>query len=754
MSNLLIVESPNKIKTIKKYLGEDWNVVASVGHIRDLPKKDLGIDTQNKYLPSYTPNPDKKDVINSLKSAISRSSNIFLATDQDREGEAIAYHICELLKLDISKTKRVTFNELSKKAITAAISKPRLLDMNLVDAQQSRRVIDRLVGYKISPYLTSELQTENYLSAGRVQSAALKMVVETEKTINTFKPESCFKLKGIFTTEDNDTLMATYVGQFPDEIQARKAVERLFKDIFKITNIDEKERKKQPYPPFTTSTLQQQANKLLNFNLATTTKIAQALYEKGFVTYIRTDSIAISDDAKLMIKDKITNDYSAQHYHERNYKNNIAGAQEAHEAIRPTDFNNDTNELNEQELSLYELIVKRTLASFLPDLSKKVLTLTIENNSEDTFISKSSTTIDPGWTILYQDNTDDEEAEDQTDISKVPELNSALSPFEISAKTSYTKPPERFTEATIVKELEKNGIGRPSTFSSIINILFKRKYIETKNMPGVKHPILTITISKKGLSDANSSLTLGGCKNKLVPTELGVKVIDFLEQKFSYIIDYNFTNQCESSFDDIAIGKNSYFNVVDNFYKPFSKLIESLPELSSPKSNRINLGQHQGKDVEAGKGKYGTYILYNDKFHNVQNKQPSEITLEFAVNHILKKKEDNSILGMYKNKEVKRGKGKYGTYIHYNKKFHSVKNKEPEQITLEEAIEIINGKNENPNFIKKEGQYLLYNGPYGPYIKSGKSFIPIRNVEDPAKLSMTEIKKIIENYKNYKKSKK
>jgi len=716
---LLIVESPGKIKKLKEFLGNDWEVKASMGHISDLPGKTLGIDKANDFRPLYEVS--KKEVVSGLRAAVQQigKENVYLATDEDREGEAISYHLCKNLGLDYKSAKRVTFGEITKVVVQTAVNNPRKLNIQLVAAQEARRVIDRLVGYEISPLLWRKIESDTNLSAGRVQSVALKLIVEREKSILDFTPKSSFRITGQFITESGSILKATALHNLdsnPEQI--RIYLKMTSEKNFSVTNVSKSPEARNPQPPFSTSTLQQDANKKLKLSVAQTMEIAQKLYEGGHITYMRTDSVNLSDVAIDNLAGFIEKSYGQEYVEKRKFKNKNESAQEAHEAIRPTHFENDTIDGSDDEKALYKLIYLRAVASQMK--AKQTLVTTISISSEDgidEFQAKAKQILFDGYTKAYADVKDDENGEEEeTEIRESVNPGDRLKAGVLTAATSLSKPKSRYGEAELVKELETLGIGRPSTYAPTIRTIKDvRKYVSLGKVPGKSYETLTVAIENGKLTEQKGKVTIGQATGKLIPNPIAYKLVEFLDSEFAVVMDYKFTAKCESNFDEIADGKLRYASVVSSFYTELEKLLK----------------QAEGK--------------YDD---------------------VVKRERKTSDIGSYKEKLVSIGKGEKGLYLLYNKEFYPIKDVvNVEEIDLEKAIQIIEGKKIDDKKRKDDlesktmkvlGKYKIIVGNFGPYITDGKDNAPVPKweIDNIDQFDLAKCKDIIKAYKAYKKKKK
>ena len=764
--NLLIVESPAKAKTIERILGDDFEVKSCYGHIRDLEKEDMGIDINNNYKPRYIVPEDKKKVVKELKSLAKKSDEVWLATDEDREGEAISWHLCEVLGLDPKTTKRIVFHEITKPAIQSAVKKPRTLDMHLVDAQQARRILDRIVGFELSPVLWRKMSMKNNLSAGRVQSVAVRLIAEREREINAFRPASTFKLEAFFSAKDASGKNVGFSAEGKKYSSAESAEEFLnsCKDAnYTVTDIQVKPAKKSPAAPFTTSTLQQEASRKLGYSVSRTMVLAQKLYESGKITYMRTDSVNLSETAMEDIKQQIHRQFGKEFHQVRNYKNKNENAQEAHEAIRPTYMEHATVE-NADCRRLYELIWKRAMACQMADaeLEKTIAKIAISTNKEELTASGEVLKFE-GFLKAYREDRDDEDiAEDEHEEGMLPPLsvNQQLQFREMKAMERFSRASPRYTEASLVKKLEELGIGRPSTYAPTISTIQKRGYVEKRDKEGVSRDFRILVLKNNAVNKFVEQEITGSEKSKLFPTDLGLVVTDFLKQYFDDIMDYHFTARIEEEFDEVAAGKMKWNMMIDDFYTPFKKDVENTIEKAERISGERDLGvdADTGKKVIARMGRYGPMVQIGDsnaeekpRFAKLKNTQSIE-TISFEEAMELFRLPRN--LGQFEETDVSVNIGRFGPYIAHNKKFYSL-NKEfdPYTVQLDEAIPIIVEKRaaKEQRTIKEfeKEKIQLLRGPYGPYIKQGlRNYkIPKESQETVADLTIEEVKSIIEEAK-------
>jgi DNA topoisomerase I len=764
--NLLIVESPAKAKTIERILGPDFEVKSCYGHIRDLEKEDMGIDVNNHYRPRYIVPDDKQKVVKELKSLAKKSDEVWLATDEDREGEAISWHLCEVLGLDPKTTKRIVFHEITKPAIQAAVNSPRTVDMNLVNAQQARRILDRIVGFELSPVLWRKMSMKNNLSAGRVQSVAVRIIAEREREINAFKPASTFRVEAVFTAKDISGKQVSFTAEgkkFSDEAGAEAFLQSCFKAKYTVTDIQVKPGKKSPAAPFTTSTLQQEASRKLGYSVSRTMLLAQKLYESGKITYMRTDSVNLSETALDDLKKNISAKFGKPYYQHRAFKNKSENAQEAHEAIRPTYMENTTVEDNDVR-RLYELIWKRTMASQMADaeLEKTTAVIRISTNQEELKASGEVLKFD-GFLKVYREDRDDEDvSDDDAQEGMLPPLtvNQQLPFVEMRATERFTRPLPRYTEASLVKKLEELGIGRPSTYAPTISTILKRGYVEKRDKEGTIRMFRVLKLKKDLIEKIDEQETTGAEKSKLFPTDLGLVVTDFLKQHFDDIMDYHFTARIEGEFDEVAQGKIEWSSMIDEFYLPFKKDVENTIEKAERISGERDLGVDpvSGKKVIARMGRYGPMAQIGEqndeekpRFAKLKNTQSIE-TISFDEAMELFKLPRN--LGSFEETDVTVNIGRFGPYIAHDKKFYSLgKEYDPYTITFEEASPLIvekrTAKEERTIKVFEKEKIQLLRGPYGPYIKQGlRNYkIPKEQQENVAALELSEVKAIIEEVK-------
>ncbi len=764
--NLLIVESPAKAKTIEKILGDDFEVKSCYGHIRDLKKEEMGIDIQNSYQPTYIVPEDKEKVVKELRSIAKKSDEVWLATDEDREGEAISWHLCEVLGLDPNTTKRIVFHEITKPAIRSAVEKPRTVNMNLVNAQQARRVLDRIVGFELSPVLWRKMSMKNNLSAGRVQSVAVRLIAEREREINAFNATSSFKIEASFAANDTNKKKTNFSAEgrrFASEDNAATFLESCKGAEFTVADVQVKPTRKTPSAPFTTSTLQQEASRKLGYSVSRTMLIAQKLYESGKITYMRTDSVNLSETALGDISNQITSQFGKRYHQPRKFKNKNESAQEAHEAIRPTYMENATVDDNDAR-RLYELIWKRTMACQMADaeLEKTVAKITISTNKEELTAQGEVLKFD-GFLKVYMEDRDDEDMEDdEVKEGMLPPLTvgQKLPLNWMKATERFSRPLPRYTEASLVKKLEELGIGRPSTYAPTISTILKRGYVEKRDKEGVKRKFRTLTLANDAINSETKEETTGAEKSKLFPTDLGLVVTDFLKQYFDDIMDYGFTARIEGEFDEVAAGKLKWNKMIDEFYNPFKKDVENTIENAERIKGERELGIEaaSGKKVIARMGRYGPMVQIGDvndeekpRFAKLKNTQSIEtISLDEAMELFKLPR----TLGQFEDGDVTVNIGRFGPYISHDKKFYSLsKDHDPYAISLEDAIPIIkekrSAKEERTIKVFEKEKIQLLRGPYGPYIKQGlRNFkIPKEKQENVADLSIDDVKKLIEEAK-------
>lgn len=816
--NLVIVESPAKAKTIEKFLGKDYKVASSFGHISDLPAREMGVDVEKGFKPKYIVSSDKKAVVKKLKELVKNAETVWLASDEDREGEAIAWHLAETLKLDQANTKRIVFNSITKNAIQKAIENPRSIDYNLVNAQQARRVLDRLVGYELSPVLWKKIKTG--LSAGRVQSVSVRLIVEREREIKEFNPEASFRVVAEFKNSEETVFKAKLNTNFDTKEEAKKFLEKNIGTSFHIADLDTKPAKKSPAAPFTTSTLQQEASRKLYFSVSKTMTIAQRLYEAGLITYMRTDSVNLSPEAINAAKEEIVRSYGDKFSKPRNYNKKSKGAQEAHEAIRPTDMSRHSVQIDRDQARLYDLIWKRTLASQMSDalLERTNVKVKAEKHNE-LFVANGEVLKFEGFLKVYLEGTDEE---DEDRAGMLPALKVGEQVFEqnITATQRFTRPPYRYTEASLVKKLEELGIGRPSTYAPTISTIQNRGYVERGTIEGVERKYLQYSIANNTVAEATLTETVGSDKGKLVPTDIGMIVNDFLVNHFSNILDYNFTAKVEQSFDDIASGEEDWTKMIASFYKDFhpnvlhveenadresgERVLGTDPESGRQLSVRLGrfgpmaqigtveeeekprfasllpdqsidsitfqealslfklprtLGEYEGEEVQVNVGRFGPYVRFGKSFVSLSpGEDVFDVNFDRAVELIELKKKADAPIAWYKDKEVTKGKGRFGPFIKYDGIFINVNKKyDFDNLSQEDIETLIEDK------LKKEREKVIHNwedegirvekARWGrSNIIKGKTKVELSKDIDATKLTLDQVKELIEKSSSKKKT--
>ncbi|WP_018477788.1 type I DNA topoisomerase [Pontibacter roseus] len=753
IKNLVIVESPAKAKTIEGYLGKDFVVKSSFGHVRDLPKDNNAIDIKNNFKPTYVISSDKKEVVSQLKKLAKEAEMVWLASDDDREGEAISWHLTEALDLTAAKTRRIVFREITKNAIINAISSPRGIDMDLVNAQQARRVLDRLVGFELSPVLWKKIKTG--LSAGRVQSVAVRLVVEREREIERFKAEAAFRINAQFEVGGKN-LEAELPAKFKTEEEAQAFLQRCIGASYTIGNLETKPLKRSPAPPFTTSTLQQEASRKLSFSVAQTMTVAQRLYEAGKISYMRTDSLNLSEEAIQGASAAITKSFGERFVKTRRFKTKSASAQEAHEAIRPTDFGalNVSSDRNEQRL--YELIWKRAIASQMADAEIEKTTATIDISTQPEKLVATGEVIKfEGFLKVYIESKDDEEGGDEDVKGMLPPLSigQQLNLRQMQATQRYSRPAPRYTEASLVKKLEEMGIGRPSTYAPTISTIQKRGYVEKDSREGKERPYRVLTLQKDQISSQTKTEMTGAEKSKLFPTDMAMVVNDFLVEHFPNVIDYSFTARVEAEFDEIAQGQQVWEHMLEKFYEKFHQRIESSESINRADvsgAREIGIDPVSGQKIIAKLGRYGPFVQLGEENTETGEKPAyaslrkgqflESLTLEDALELFKLPR----IVGVYEDKEMKAAIGRFGPYISHSSKFYSLpKNMDPHTVTAEEAIALIEAKRkaDAEKLIKdfpENPEVQVLNGRYGPYIVVGKKNVKIPKGKEPAELTLQE----------------
>ena len=804
--NLVIVESPAKAKTIQKYLGKDFEVKSSFGHIRDLPKKGMGIDLKT-FTPDYEVSADKKKLVTELKAAVKKAEMVWLASDEDREGEAIAWHLADELKLKDDNTKRIVFHEITKNAILKAIENPRKIDQNLVNAQQARRVLDRIVGFEMSPVLWKKVKTG--LSAGRVQSVAVRLVVEREQEIRNFKPSSSYKVEGSFLNSEKQEIAAKLKKDFNEEKEAEAFLEKSQNVEFKVLNVEKKPGTRSASAPFTTSTLQQEASNRLGYNVTSTMRIAQRLYEEGYITYMRTDSVNLSQEAINSAKDFIEKEFGAAYSSPRNYTTKSSSAQEAHEAIRPTDFS--VKSIGDAQLNkLYQLIYKRTLASQMANAKIEKTVIEIGNSALPShFEAQGEVIIFDGFLKVYGiTKTEEDDEENNEKLLPKVKIGEVLSYKKITATEKFTKPAARYTEAALVRKLEELGIGRPSTYAPTIQTIQNRGYVDKREILPQEREIVKLSLGKSGVKKEVLTEKFGGDKNKFVPTDIGEVVNEFLINNFNEILDYGFTAKVEQDFDDIANGAEKWKETLKSFYDNFHPKIEDVEEHADratgerllgvdPKSGKnvyarmgrygamiqigeaddeqktyasimqnqnistitldealdlfklpFDLKEFEGKPVSVGVGRFGPYVKWGEAFISLgRGTDPFSVTQEIAENFIKEKIEADAPIATYKGEPVTKGKGRFGPFVKYKDLYVNVPKKyDFDNLTQGDIEELISAKLE-----KEANRYIqqwekekisIENGRWGPFIKFGKGMFKIPKKEDGSKFEAEELQTV------------
>ena len=754
--NLVIVESPAKAKTIEKFLGKDFKVESSFGHIADLPSNELGVDVENDFTPKYIVDKDKQALVKKLKSLADKAETIWLASDEDREGEAISWHLAEELGLDKKKTKRIVFNSVTKAAIQKAIENPREINYNLVNAQQARRVLDRLVGYQLSPVLWKKIKPG--LSAGRVQSVAVRLIVERERDIEGFEPQATFKIAAEFQTEEGNVFSAKLNKTFDTEKEAKVFLEKNISAEFSVSKLDKKPAKKSPSAPFTTSTLQQEASRKLYFSVGRTMQVAQRLYEAGLITYMRTDSVNLSNEALTAAKEAIVENYGEKYSHTRNFTGKSKGAQEAHEAIRPTEMTNQSPSLERDQSKLYDLIWKRTVASQMSDAQLERTNVKIKaNKHKEEFTANGEVIKFDGFLKVYMEGVDDEDvAEEQEGMLPAMKEGESLQNNFISATERFTRPPYRFTEASLVKKLEELGIGRPSTYAPTISTILNRGYVEKGTIEGAERKYQQLILESNKIQEKNLIENVGSDKGKMVPTDIGMIVTDFLVTNFANILDYNFTAQVEEDFDEIASGDEDWKKMMKNFYKDFHPNVVDVEENADRASGERILGidPKSGKQVSVRLGRFGPMVqvgTVDDEekptFASLLPEQSlNTITYEEAMDLFKLPRK----LGVYEGEEVLANVGRFGPYVKFGEKFISMdKGESAFEIEMDRAIELIVAKQkaDAPIAMYEEKEVTKGTGRFGPFIKWNGMFINVNKKYDYDNLSNDDIIELIETKK-------
>ena len=749
--NLVIVESPAKAKTIEKFLGSDYKVMSSYGHIADLPDKELGVDVAHGFKPQYLVAADKRNLVKALKEEVKKADTVWLASDEDREGEAIAWHLSEELKLSQEKTKRIVFNSITKSAIEHAIKNPRGIDYNLVNAQQARRVLDRLVGYELSPVLWKKIRKG--LSAGRVQSVSVRLIVEREREIQDFQSEVSYKITAEFLTKEGK-LIKTYTHKsFPTQEAAKAFLEKNIGATFSVGSLETKPAKKSPAPPFTTSTLQQEAARKLHFSVSKTMQLAQRLYESGLITYMRTDSVNLSPEALSAAKQEIVKSYGEAYSKTRQYTSHSKGAQEAHEAIRPTDMAAHTVRAEADQVRLYELIWKRTIASQMSDASLERTQVKVNASTHtEPFIGSGEVIVFDGFLKVYLEGKDDEEEEDEGMLPAM-KVGESLTSKHITATQRFTRPPFRYTEASLVKKLEELGIGRPSTYAATISTIQNRGYVERSSLEGESRPYLQLSLIKNEIKEKKLIENVGADKGKLIPTDIGMIVNDFLITHFATIVDYNFTAKVEEEFDDIASGKEDWAKMVGRFYDTFHPTVAHVEQNAVRETGERILGTDPatGKPVSVRLGRYGAMVqigtVEDEEKPRFASLLPHQTIDSITFEEAMKLFELPRKLGVYQGKEVESNIGRFGPYIRFGDTFISLdKSLDVFSITFDEAKEVIDQKQkaDAPISVYDGKEVTKGTGRFGPFIKWNNMFISVSKKYDFEHLSQSDIIFLIE----------
>ncbi|MBU2975465.1 type I DNA topoisomerase [Zobellia sp. B3R18] len=754
--NLVIVESPAKAKTIEKFLGKDFKVESSFGHIADLPSKELGVDVENDFAPKYIVDKDKKALVKKLGDLAKKAETIWLASDEDREGEAISWHLAETLGLDKDKTKRIVFNSITKAAIQKAIENPREINYNLVNAQQARRVLDRLVGYELSPVLWKKIKPG--LSAGRVQSVAVRLIVERERDIEAFTAEASFRISAEFKTLEGSVFTAKLNKTFPSKEEAQVFLNENIGADFSVGNLDKKPAKKSPSAPFTTSTLQQEASRKLYFSVGRTMQVAQRLYEAGLITYMRTDSVNLSGEAISAAKDAIIDNYGEKYSTVRNFKGKSKGAQEAHEAIRPTDITNQSPSLERDQSKLYELIWKRTIASQMSDAQLERTNVKIQASTHsEQFTANGEVIKFDGFLKVYMEGLDEEDvAEEQEGMLPAMKVGESLKNNYITATERFSRPPYRFTEASLVKKLEELGIGRPSTYAPTISTIQNRGYVEKGTVEGTERHYVQLLLEAGAVQEKKLSEMVGSDKGKLVPTDIGMIVNDFLVSHFATILDYNFTAKVEEDFDEIAEGDEDWQKVMKDFYKDFHPNVLDVQENADRASGERILGEDPktGRQVSVRLGRFGPMVQMGTvddeekpKFASLLPDQSlTTITYEEAMELFKLPRK----LGVYEGEEVEANVGRFGPYVRFGKKFVSLEKGESAfDVDFARAVELIKEKQkaDAPIYHYEDKEVTKGTGRFGPFIKWDGMFINVNKKYDFDNLSEADLVELIETKK-------
>lgn len=751
--NLVIVESPAKAKTIEKFLGKEYKVESSFGHIADLPSKELGVDVDNNFAPKYIVDKDKKALVKKLKDLADKADTIWLASDEDREGEAISWHLAEELKLDKNKTKRIVFNSITKSAIQKAIENPREINYDLVNAQQARRILDRLVGYELSPVLWKKIKPG--LSAGRVQSVAVRLIVEREREIEAFNPEAAFRISAEFKTNEGSIFTAKLNKTYASQKEAEAFLKENIGANFSVASLDKKPAKKSPAAPFTTSTLQQEASRKLYFSVSRTMQVAQRLYEAGLITYMRTDSVNLSKDAIDAAKDAIISNYGKEYSKVRNFTGKSKGAQEAHEAIRPTEMTNQSPSLERDQSKLYELIWKRTLASQMSDAELERTNVKIKTNThKEEFTANGEVIKFDGFLKVYLEGTDDEDiSEEQEGMLPAMKEGEKLHNNYITATERFSRAPYRFTEASLVKKLEELGIGRPSTYAPTISTIQNRGYVEKGTIEGIERNYVQLLLKSDKLTTKDLKENVGSDKGKMVPTDIGIIVTDFLVGHFETILDYHFTAKVEEDFDEIASGDEDWQKVLKNFYGDFHPKVLDVEENADRASGERVLGTDPktGRQVSVRLGRFGPMVQVGT-VDDEEKPLFASLLPDQSLNNISYEEAMDLFklprkLGVYEGEDVEANVGRFGPYIRFGKKFVSLgKDENAMEIDMDRAVELIKEKQkaDAPIAIYENKEVTKGVGRFGPFIKWDGMFINVSKKYDFDTLSKQDIEEIIE----------
>tara|TARA_B110000444_G_scaffold27043_1_gene22346 strand:+ start:3678 stop:6149 length:2472 start_codon:yes stop_codon:yes gene_type:complete len=749
--NLVIVESPAKAKTIEKFLGKDFKVASSFGHIADLPSKELGVSLDGDFTPNYVVSSDKKKLVNELKSLSKKAETVWLASDEDREGEAIAWHLSNTLNLNEANSKRIVFSEITKNAILKAIETPRTINYDLVNAQQARRILDRLVGYELSPVLWRKVK--GGLSAGRVQSVAVRLIVDQERAIRNFSPEQSYKTQALFETQSKKQIPTQLLKSFNDSEGAKVFLEQNINSEFKVSDIKNKPAKKSPAAPFTTSTLQQEASRKLYFSVSKTMTLAQRLYEAGHITYMRTDSVNLSQEAQGNIANKINTAYGNEYLKPRNYKTKNKGAQEAHEAIRPTDFSKVKLNIDHDQARLYELIWRRTVASQMSDALLERTQVIIEANShKESFVGKGEVITFDGFLKLYLEGVDDDDNEASGMLPKVT-VGDQIQLNKMNVTQRFTRPPYRYSEASLVKKMEELGIGRPSTYAPTISTVQNRKYVEKGSSEGDSRSYQQFVLKEKTIRVEQLTEMVGADKGKLIPTDIGMIVNDFLVDNFENILDFNFTAQVEQSFDDIANGGKNWTEMLKSFYDKFHPIVEDVKENAQRESGERILGvdRNSGRSVKVRLGKFGPIAQIGDPDDEEKpiyaSLGPNQQLESISFEEVMQLFEMPKMLGEFENLEIIANNGRFGPYVKHNDVFISLpKGMLATEVDLETAITLIieKQKADAPIHVHNELPVTKGVGRFGPFLKWSGMFINVNKKYDFDNLTVKDIENLIE----------